>query len=341
MKTQKTLADLLTNAQVEPWKYGFYALVRRLSAHHPQSPAIGHAKRPQQEVVKLGQTSSLVFSPREIAQIEQKNHQTQIRLFGLGMLGPNGPLPTHYTETVREARDTRQDHTIANFLDMFHHRFMTHFYRAWYQSQSATTLDRKENEIFTRYVAWLGGDEVEEAAQTKLPTHTRWAFLAQRIRQARNPDGMTSALSFFFQVPVHLTEYQLNWIDLPLADQTRLSAPQESSILGVGAVLGQKIPDRQSRFRLVIGPLSLEQYLLLTPQGVNGLCDLPILRDAVRSFIGLEYDWEVELLIQAEEAPATQLGSSHQLGWSTWLGNAPASKTSITGMIFTPETYRL
>jgi type VI secretion system protein ImpH len=88
-----------------------------------------------------------------------------------------------------------------------------------------------------------------------------------------------------------------------------------------------------------MGTLDLKGYLRLTPQGHTSGQDLPALVEMVRSFIGFEYEWEVELLISAKAAPACQLGDSAQLGWSTWAGQLHSGSDHITGMVLEPERY--
>jgi type VI secretion system protein ImpH len=159
---------------------------------------------------------------------------------------------------------------------------------------------------------------------------------------AELPKELVSTLARFFGVLVQLREYMLQWMPIEPQDHCILGQPRPSSVLGEGAMLGEVVPDRQSRFRLLIGPLDMEGYLRLTPQGSASGKDLPALRDIVRSFVGFEYVWEVELLIRSEAAPQTRLGDSTQLGWSSWMASAPpgssASRT-VTGMVFEPESY--
>ncbi|BDT67982.1 hypothetical protein os1_21630 [Comamonadaceae bacterium OS-1] len=320
-------------------------LMRRMAAAHPELPAIGQAQRPQQENFRLGQQASLAFAPRELAQVRahapELGGRAQIKLFGLGMLGPNGALPIHFTELVRERTEAKRDSTLNNFIDLFHHRAFTHFYRAWAQGQSAAGLDRAEDETFTPYIARLAGDEPEEVQNSALPPHARWASAAHRIRNARNPDGLVSTVADFFGVTAQLLEYRLQWMRIEEPDECHLGWPRLSSVVGQGAMLGEVVPDRQSQFRLVIGPLDMEGYLRFTPQGSPRGSDLPVLIDLVRSYIGFEYVWEVELLVRRDTAPATRLGDSTQLGWSTWMGNESSahSERAITGMIFEPESY--
>jgi len=337
----------LRDAQSRPWAHGFVPLLRKLAASEPGMPQVGEAQRPQQESFRLGQQASLVFAPRELARVDvrlnaQQVPQAHIQLFGLGMLGPNGALPIHFTELVRERLEAKRDSTLADFIDLFHHRAFTHIYRAWAQSQSAAGLDRWDQETFSPYVARLAGDEPSEVQGSALAPHARWASSAHRVRAARNPEGLVSTLQRFFGVPVQLREYMLQWMPIEPQDLCVLGQPRPSSVLGAGAMLGEVVPDRQSRFRLVLGPLNMDGYLRLTPQGSPTGRDLPALLEILRSFSGFEYVWEVELLISGEAAPPAQLGDDKQLGWSTWMAaDTPQASRSapVTGMVFEPESY--
>lgn len=317
-----------------PWKLSFLGLLRILSARHPELPPVGGAARPQAEPFRIGQTAALTFAPREIAKLEARADGLRIQLFGLGMLGPNGALPLHMTEIVRERTEADRDDTTAAILDIFHHRALTQFYRAWAGSQSAAGLDRAGEEVFSRYIGWLVGADVSEIGGSPLPPHARLAASAHYVRESRTPDGIVAALSHFFGVPVRLDELVLHWIALDPAEHSRLGHPGTAAVIGQGALLGETVPGRQHKFRLVIGPLDLRQYLHFTPAGR----DLPVLVEWVRSFVGFEFEWEVELQVQPESAPPAVLGSEERLGWSTWLGE-PAATQPISGMVFQPEQY--
>ncbi len=349
------LQPVLASAQAQPWRHSFVALMRQLAAQSDMPP-VGRAQRPQQENFRLGQTASLGFAPREIERVQVDPHQrVHIQLYGLGMLGPNGSLPLHVSELVQARVQTKRDHTLANFLDLFHHRAFSHIYRAWAQSQSAAGLDRATAETFTPYIARLAGDEPTELQDTQrhpLSPHARWASAAHRIRAARNPEGLVHTLQHYFAVPVKLLEYQLHWMPLQNQDQTQLGRPLPSSLMGQGAVAGQTVPDRQSKFRLVIGPLSLHAYLRLTPagkakgedktQGKGQSNDLDALIELVRAFVGYEYVWDVQLLMQREQVQTAQLGGAQQLGWTTWLAQSEEQNPSqepIEGMVMEPEAY--
>lgn len=321
-------------AMAAPWNFGFLSLLRRIAAREPASPRVGTASRPQAEPYRLGQQPSLAFAPREIAEVARRDDRLRIRLFGLGVLGPNGPMPIHVTEIARDRKDGRQDSTLVDFLDLFHHRYLTLFYRAWAQAQAAAGLDRAADETFSLYVASLAGNDPDEALHGALPSHARLAASAHLVREARNPAGLAATLSHFFGVPVHVDEYVLHWIAVTPDEHSRLGVAGMPSVMGEGALLGEMVPDRQHKFRLRVGPLSLDQYIRLTPGGK----DLPVLVDWVRAFVGHEFAWELELQVQPRSAPPARIGAPERLGWSTWLGDAQHD-APVTGMVFEPEQY--
>lgn len=327
----------LVSAQEQPWMQGFTTLLRAIAAAHDELPGIGEAQRPQAEAFRLGQLASLIFAPREVGEVTWQKGLPLIRLLGLGMLGPNGPLPIHFTEIIRERSEAKRDPTLARFLDLFHHRALSHLYRAWAISQSAAGLDRPDDERFTRYIARLSGDEVDEVADSPLPRHARWASSAHRVRQSRDPAGLAATLAHYFGVKVEVREFQRHWIEIEPQDTCRLGTPRPSSMLGEGALAGEVVPDCQHKFTLCIGPLTLRQYLRFTPQGHASGSDVRALVEWVRAFVGYEYIWEVELLIARDEAPASQMGGDERLGWSSWMGQADSE--AISGMVFEPENY--
>lgn len=350
------LQPMLARLRQTPWKFGFFSLLRRLGASHEHQPPIGLASRPQQEPFRLGQTAALIFAPREIAEAVLPDEAQArvpgaanprsgnnpllpvVRVYGLGMLGPNGPLPLHYTEIVRDRSENHNDTTLADFLDLFHHRYLTHMYRAWAQSQAAAGLDRAGDEVFSRYVARLTGHDPLEIQDSVLPAHARLAASTYLGRESRNPDGLAATLARFFAVPVQLQEFVLHWIRIDGEDRSHLGQARASSVMGVGAMAGEVVADRQNKFRLVLGPLSLDQYLRFTPQGR----DLPLLVEWVRGFVGYEFVWEVELRVRNDSTPPARLEDKEKLGWSTWLGGAEGATGAsgdTVGMVFEPEQY--
>jgi type VI secretion system protein ImpH len=317
----------------KPWEAGFISIMRAIAARSPAAPPPGKAALPSQEGFRLGQIASMAFSPREIAAISQQGDKIKLQLFGLGIWGAQGAMPLHLSE-LAYSRYTHHDHSLIDFVDIFHHRALSLFYRAWFLSQDTASLDRKDDERFSFYVGSLIGLDPAELSPAPLPIHPRLAASAHLIREARNPDGLLGAMQYYFEVPVRMEEFELQWIFLEGKDQTALGDDRSATLLGDGAILGNTVQDRQYKFKLLIGPLTLAQYIRFSPWG----SDLSVLRELVRSFIGFEYAWDVQLVLASAQVPQATLDGSHQLGYASWLERYKCDKP-VFGMSFEPEMY--
>lgn len=331
-----------------PYRYDFYQTLRRLECLYEEKPRWGHALRPVDEPVRLGQDPDLSFAPAPLASFEAKDGQPprlQVRLFGL--FGPNGPLPLHITEYVRERLRLAGDPTLSRFFDIFHHRFLALFYRAWAQAQPHVSCDRPNADRFTVYVgALMGMAPMVSRERDALPDLAKFFHVGALIRQARNTEGLTHILQHFFRVPVQIEEFVGHWLFLKTPERTSLVP--EGTALGSGAVLGSRVWDRQHKFRIRLGPLTLSQYegFLPTPRssGVSPKLhrseggQLRKLVDWVRLYLCFELDWDVRLLLKQGEVPRLTLGRGQRLGWTTWLGQRPAD-TSADDLCLDAEAF--
>ena len=158
--------ELLRKLADEPHKFDFFAAVRLLENAHPGLPRIGTSLRLRDDPIRFAQAPSLSFAPAALARFSAGEGDTpptlQQRFFGL--FGANGPLPLHMTEYARErARRMPSDRALVRFLDMFHHRLLSLLYRAWAEANPAVSLDRPDNDPFSRWVASVAGYEIGRA----------------------------------------------------------------------------------------------------------------------------------------------------------------------------------
>ena len=299
-----------------PYRHDFYQTLRRLECLYAEKPRWGEARRPVDEPVRLGQTPDLSFAPAPLASFEApagKIPRLQVRLFGL--FGPNGALPIHLTEYARERLQHAGDPTFCRFLDIFHHRFLALFYRAWAQAQPHVNRDRLKEDRFTIYVgAFVGMAPSAFRDRDALPDLAKLFHVGALIRQVRNGEGLAHILQHFFRVPVQIEEFVGHWLSLSTAQRTFLSP--DGASLGAGAVLGSRVWDRQHKFRVRLGPLTLQQYEGFLPGGAP----LRKLVAWVRTYLCFELDWDARLLLKQDEVPKLALGGGQRLGWTSWLG---------------------
>jgi type VI secretion system protein ImpH len=300
-----------------PYAADFYQTLRRLECLFADKPRWAESLRPIDDPVRLGQDPDLSFAPASLASFEYghggRPPRLQVRLFGL--LGPNGPMPLHFTEYVREQLRNAGDPTASRFLDVFHHRFLSLFYRAWAQAQPHVNRDRPDRDRFAGYIgAFIGIAPRSFRNRDSVPDAAKLFHCGALIRHVRNAEGLAGILQHFFRVPVRIEEYVGHWMLLGPRERTYLG--REGARLGAGAVAGGRVWDRQSKFRVHIGPIGLARYEKFLPDG--GL--LGKLVDWVRLYLSGELDWDVRLRLEEREVPPLLLGAGRRLGWTTWLG---------------------
>ena len=313
-----TTADrvaLLDSLAREPFAWDFYQAMRRLECLFPEDPRWGESFRPHDEPIRLGQEPSLAFAPASISALKRDKEgappRMEVRFFG--MLGPNGPMPLHLTEYARARIIHANDATFARFLDLINHRFIALFYRAWAQAQPTVSLDRPGEDRFAGYVSALLGLGTPALRNRDSVSDNAKRFHAGNLaRQVRDAEGLAQLLGSFFGFPVRVEQYVGHWMRLEPDNQTRLGRAG----LGQDAVLGRSVWDRQSKFRLHIGPMDLKAYEDFLPVG-NALQRLA---HWVRLYTQGELFWDVRLILRQEEARPLCLGRAGRIGWTGWLG---------------------
>jgi type VI secretion system protein ImpH len=177
----------------------------------------------------------------------------------------------------------------------------------------------------------------------RVPDLAKFFHVGTLSRHVRGAEGLRAILADYFRVPVRIEEFVGHWMYLDPRERTRLR--REGATLGSGAVLGERVWDRQHKFRVHLGPLTLAQYESFLPawrqrgEGTSlGGRLLPQLVDWIRFYQCFELEWDVQLSLGAGEVPRFRLGQSGLLGWTTWLGRR-ASSSDAGDLCLDAETF--
>ena len=114
----------------EPFAFDFIQAVRAVASPRGNRGSVGHDTAPGHEVVRFSAHRDLGFPASQIHDLvpgspDGENPPLMTVAF-IGLTGPSGVLPTHYTELVIEDSGTEdQPGALADFLDMFHHRLIS------------------------------------------------------------------------------------------------------------------------------------------------------------------------------------------------------------------------
>jgi type VI secretion system protein ImpH len=309
----------LSRVTAAPYKFDFYQTLRRVARAHPSLPPLGEAMRPKDEPLRIAQPAELVFAPASLHSLVRQDGlppRLMQRIFGL--LGSNGALPLHITEYVRERALHHADPTFQRFLDMLTHRFALLFYRAWAEAQPAVSLDRPGNKAYFNRLGSLVGIGLPSLQdRDALPDASRLHFAGRLARQTRDAEGLLAWCRSEFDVPVAIEQWTGHWMSLAKGERSRLGR-RGGAALGQSTVLGGTVWDVQHKFRIVLGPLRFDQYKRFLPRGA----DLARLQALVRTWVGIEFAWDLKLILMRQEIPTFKLGAGRvPLGQATWLGH--------------------
>lgn len=317
--TSSDALALLSELRERPYRFGFFQALRRLECAYDEKPRLGRTVKASDDVVRLGQEPSMAFPASTLASFDagRSGLPPRMLVYFFGLFGPNGPLPLHLTEHARDRQRNSDDPTFARFADMFHHRMLSLFYRAWADAQPAVQFDRgAESDRFGRYVGTLFGlgfpaTRERDAMHDLAKLHYAGRFASQ----TKSPQGLRDALAGYFGLQTEIVEFVGQWIDLPETSWCRLGEDPETGTLGRSLTVGKRIWDCQQKFRIRFGPMNVEEFRRMLP----GSPSLDRLVALVRNYLGDELDWDVNLILKKEEVPPLKLDGSARLGWSSWI----------------------
>jgi len=298
------------------------ALLQRL--RFEDRDAVGQFSNPEDEAVHFRVNNTLAFPASQIQSIEDQEHgPPNMKVNFMGLTGPNGVLPYAYTEMILE-RLRAKDPAMESFLDIFNHRMISFFYRAWEKYRFPATYYRGDD-IFTHHLLDLIGLGTPGLANRQSVPDTSLLHYAALVgAQARSAEALEEILNGYFEVAVEVEQFAGAWYRLDPSAQCSMSDEEnESERLGDGVVVGDEIWDQQSRVGIRIGPLSLEQYASFLP---GGSAHEP-LKALVKFFSNDELDFAVTLVLQREDVPKCEVGgedaAAPRLGWVSWLKSVP------------------
>ena len=340
----------------EPYLFDFFQAVRILQRLGGRS-LVGYSGPPGAEAVRFRAHVSLNFPASSIHDLIHPSSELQppamIQAF-LGLTGPSGVLPRHYTEVLYRLEKDRssrnpEKHALRDWFDLFNHRFVSLFYRAWEKYRFFVPFERgqyrrPEPDLFTGCLYSLVGlgvpalrnrlqvslrsgaadGELEEQALARIENLALLRYGGLLAQQVRSAAGLQAMLQDYFQLPVKVHQYQGQWLKIEPSQQSRLQDGGNNR-LGLTSVIGEQVWDIQSKFRLRIGPLEYEQFLDFLPD----LAPIPdrkglfLLFHLVKLYVGPALDFDVQLVLMRSEVPDCQLEEGiifgARLGWNTWL----------------------
>ena len=317
-----TLEAALAELAQRPHAASLFGAIRLLQGAQPDKPALGYALRAEDDTVRIDQKLLLGFAASEV-DLVQPTALGRPRLVqsAVGLLGPNGVLPFRWTEHAFELANNEyrslRDISFHAWINLVQRRQIALLFRAWSDARSETGAERpgQSHPIADRLRALSGLVLDGLRGRDGIDDGFKMAFSATLSRRVRNPGPLAAMLSKHFEAPVRIEEFVSHWLEIPVDQRSVLG--HRLCTLGEDAVVGARVWDSMTRFRIVLGPLSLERYRSFLPVGPR----YAELRDLVSLYVGAENEWDLVPLLEREEVPYSWAGNPGLLlGWSSWLG---------------------
>lgn len=320
---EKTLHQELLD---EPYRFEFFQAVRLLEKIFPERQPVGRETSIVQEVVRFRSRLALEFPASEIHEFrettEEFSDEQKLEMFVnfMGMVGISGVLPTHYTELVMD-RVRYRDTAMWSFLDIFTHRSVSMFFRAWEKYRFPVAYERGKNDFTDFLFDFVGLGTNGLRGRMALEDEALLPYSGLIAQKPHSANALENILGDYFRISAKIKQFFGQWLDLDEESITKLGAA--NSLLGVNAIIGTRVWEQQSKFRVVLGAMSFNEFQAFLP---NGTAHQP-LKSIIRFVVGLEFDFDVQLILKAKEVPSciltTRAKRRPQLGWTSWLKTKP------------------
>ncbi len=302
----------------EFYEFSFYRAVHLLEWLSPGRKRLGEALACRQEPVRFRVKPGFVFPPSDISGLEagQEGEPVSMEVAFLGLIGPSGVLPNWYNELAVE-RIRRKDRSLAAFLDIFHHRLISLFYLAWKKHRFPENYRPGARDRLSRHMlSLLGLGTPGLSDRIDLQPESLIYYGGLLSRPVPSAAAIEATVEYFAEAEVQVDQFMDRRIPVAPEDRTRLGAA--NARLGVDAACGSLAWESQTKFRVCIGPVGYDHFVRLMPSGEL----LGPIFSLVRFMVGVEYEFEIGVVLKREEVPPCILGRTDpkapRLGWSTW-----------------------
>ncbi len=317
----------------EPYRFDFFQAVRLLERINRDRLPVGRKDGdPHREVVRFRTRASLAFPPSQLYELnrngaEHAGNPPELTVAFMGLTGPLGVLPQPYTEMILE-RQREKDTTMWEFLDLFNHRLISLFYRAWEKYRFHIAYERDGGDRLTECLfALIGLGTKGLRGRMGLQDQALLFYSGLIAQRPHSASTIQRILTDYFGVPSRVDQCVGQWLKLEDENLSRLSGKSAdgsaNNALGVSTVVGSRVWDAQSKFRVQLGPLSYAQFVKFLPTGDAHKS----VTELARLLAGPEFDFDLQLVIKSKEVLGSVLTTRAKrkpmLGWTTWLTTKP------------------
>lgn len=340
--------SLLERLAQRGWEFDFFQAAWLLERYAGGDTPVGQRGPASKETLRFRPDLSLGFPATDVRRViaqrgtdrEALRHLLEVTF--LGLYGVSSPLPLHYPveilrtaepsvgeETVETAGAAPASSPVRDFLDVFHHRLISLFYRGGLKYRYERLFAVPQRDAVTEYLRCLVGcpPHFDERTLGVAPIRLlRYAgTLTQRPRSATTLAGLL--FDYWGDIPIHVRQFVGQWVPLDEADQNRLGA--RNSGLGTDLTIGEQVYDLGGTFTIAVGPVDWTTYMTFVPGGAR----FRQTRALTRLYCCDPLGFTIEVTLRPGEVPETRLtcdDTAGALGLTTWVRTRAMGETTVT-----------
>lgn len=269
--------------------------------------APGRSLSPSKDPVRFRVLPGFSFPASDIAAIRNGDRAPtpEMTVNFMGLIGPKGVLPDWYNDHALQMNHNK-DHAFIEFLDMFHHRLISLFYLAWKKYRLAENFQLNGSDPISNSLADLAGIDPAEQDRDPLFYHNarqRLIYFSGMVSRAvPTASVIETVIANAVGAPVSVEQFVMRMI--AVHEENRSCLGCNNGTLGRDAMCGGRIRDINNYFIVYLGPLTWEKYLAFQPNSRN----LDMVHLLITRIAGIEYEFEVKLILKGPEIPGLCLG---------------------------------
>lgn len=278
---------------------------------------IGLDVLPEEEKIRFKANYELSYSATSVSNVGRLDNDTFETLLVnfLHLMGAEGTLPQHYTKLVIN-RIKQRDYALADFIDMFHHRLVSLFYRAWTKYRLVPQLEAyhlvSQSDPITDLINAL-------AAAKNNPLSSQQYYSGHFSKRIRSANALEALLNDYLRQPVTVEQHVGSWLPLDEENLSQLQCRGNDRIrLGQGIMIGRRAWSVQSKIAIHINDLSFSQYKAITP----GTTQYEALAQLIRNYTPHHISIDLFFYVHTQQA---RIGFKNlpQLSKNAWLYTQP------------------
>jgi type VI secretion system protein ImpH len=289
----------------------FFRFCELIELGAPDRPPLGTTDSLVNEPVRFRSRERLGFPGRELDAVEYDEDHPQaaptVRTTFLGLYGVDARMPSYFVDEIAQHREGAEP--LSGFLDLFHHRVVTQYFRVWRKYRYPAGFRSGGTDEVSRYLLSFAGMGIGHPAIGRdVGTRKLLSMLGLVSQKTRTAEGLAGVLQHAVpDASINVEEFYPAWINVDAS---------ELMPLGQNCLLGRGFYDRGNAVRIIMVPQTRESVLGLLPGRGNHREVLALLR----LYLGFSASAHLEMHVAPQLMPAQMMNSDQvSLGYTTQL----------------------